>query len=373
MKQNETIRISLIGDIFPGELTYTQNYGIRTQFEMNKGLPWKGKIREIIGENDLAIGNLESPLLEKADSIKKTFFGEPEFPFFLKQCGINFINIANNHILEHGKLGFSHTIQVLEKAKFGVVGYMKDSKSNIVYEDVKGLKIAIAGFSNVDLQLIQNDGHFAILNEDNVLNTLREMEQQSADLKILCFHWGNEYVHIPSLEQRKMAYKFIDNGADIIAGHHPHVIQPYEKYKNGHIFYSLGNFMFDYIHSKMFSIGLAVNLVISENKQIHTNMSGVKLSYIDTINLLPAIKFEKYYSNVIKLYDKFCMLTDEDYQKCYHTLRKRNRLQQRILMKTSIIREFLRIRKEDKIWLIRNFSKYYLSFLKNVVRKKITV
>jgi hypothetical protein len=195
------------------------------------------------------------------------------------------------------------------------------------------------------------------------------MEEHKADLKILCFHWGNEYVHVPSLEQRKMAYKFINNGADVIVGHHSHVIQPYEEYKNGHIFYSLGNFIFDFVHSKMVSVGLVATLEVNESKQVHVNLNGVKLSYKNTVTLLPSYKFEKYYSIVTKLYDEFLILTDEEYQNRYQALHKRNRLWQRIVMKTSIINEFLRIKKKNKIYLIRNLLTYYLKLLKNIVRK----
>jgi poly-gamma-glutamate synthesis protein (capsule biosynthesis protein) len=162
MKQKDTIIISLIGDIFPGELPYTQNYGIRSQFEKHKGVPWIRKIKKIVGENDIVVGNLESPLVAEVDTIKKTFFGDPEFVCVLKECGINVLNVANNHIMEQGNQGFQSTIQALNKAELGIVGHIIDSKSKIIYKDVKGLKIAIAGISNVDLHVIQNDNHFSV-------------------------------------------------------------------------------------------------------------------------------------------------------------------------------------------------------------------
>ena len=360
MEQNDKIRITLIGDIFPGELTYTQNYGMRTQFERHKGVPWKDKIKSIIGGNDLVIGNLESPLVAKGDILKKTFYGNPEFASFLKECGINVLNVANNHIMEQGTQGFQNTIQVLNKANLGIVGQISDSRSKILYTKIKGLVIAIAGFSSVDLHVIQNDGNFAVLTEENVLKALSEMEEAKADLKLLSFHWGNEYVHVPSIEQRKMAYKFIDHGANIIIGHHPHVIQPYEKYNDGHIFYSLGNFMFDFIHSKIFGIGLVASIDINEEKQFNVQMKGVKLSYDGTVTLLSSVKFEKYLSNIIKLYKEFTLFTEREYKMKYNTLTKRNRLRQRILMKTSIIKEFLSIKNRDRAYLVRNLCKYYL-------------
>jgi hypothetical protein len=369
MKQKGTIRITLIGDIFPGELDYTQNYGIRTQFEKHKGIPWIKEIKNIIGKNDIVIGNLESPLVAKVYAIKKTFYGNPEFVFFLKECGIDVINVANNHIMEQGIQGFNSTIQALKKAKLGIIGHIVDSKSKILYRDVKGLKIAIAGFCNVDMNVIQNNYKLSVLNNENVINALKSMEGHKSNLKILCFHWGNEYVHVPSLEQRKMAYQFIDNGADVIVGHHPHVIQPYEKYKKGHIFYSLGNFNFDFVHSKMVSIGLIATLEINESNRIYVNLNGVKLSYKKTVNLLPSHKFEKYYIKIKKMYDELIILNDVEYKKSYQALHKRNHLWQRIIMKTSIINELIRIKKKDKIKLIKNIYNYNIK--EKIISKRI--
>ena len=79
MSENDLIKITLVGDIFPGELPYTQDYGIRTQFKRHKGAPWGIKIKEILGSNDIIIGNLESPLVADGNIIKKTFFGTRNF------------------------------------------------------------------------------------------------------------------------------------------------------------------------------------------------------------------------------------------------------------------------------------------------------
>jgi len=370
MNQKEIIRISLIGDVFPGELAYTENYGIRSQFKRHKGTPWINKIKNLTGDNDLLIGNLESPLVEEKNTIKRTFYGHPNFASFLKTSGVNLLNVANNHILEQGPDGFRNTLNILNKSELDVVGYIEDKKSKIIYKSIKGLKIAIAGFSNVDLQVIQNDNHFAVLNENNVLTALKEMNDQKADLKILCFHWGNEYVHIPSMEQRKMAYKFIDHGADIIAGHHSHVIQPYEKYKDGHIFYSLGNFMFDYIHSEMVSIGLIASIEVDLKKQIKINLNGVKLSYKETVTSIPADKFLKYYSKIINQYDKFIKLSDTEYRNQYIKLHKKNRFQRRIAMKLSLFSEFIRIEPKDRSYLINNLFTYYYNTFKRVINLK---
>jgi gamma-polyglutamate biosynthesis protein CapA len=359
VNQEESIILCLIGDIFPGELSYTQNYGIRTQFEKHKGKPWLSSIKAIVNESDIVIGNLESPLVNEPNSLKGTFFGSPGFAQFLKKSNFNILNIANNHILEHGIPGFNNTLNVLKDAEIDTVGHIENSNSKIVIKHVKGLKIGVAGFSNVDLSVIRNDNCFAVLNEINVLNALQNMHMHAADLKILCFHWGNEYIHIPSLDQRKLAYKFIDNGADIIIGHHPHVIQPFERYKKGIIFYSLGNFIFDFLHSKMVSIGLVAKVNVMKNMEVVVNLSGVKLSFKNTIVLMPFSEFENYYSKITKSYEQFLGLNDDNYEIRYKSLLKRNHLWQRILMKTSIINEFFRLNKRDKKYLIKNLFSYY--------------
>jgi len=361
MIASDSIRISIIGDIFPGELSYTKNYGIRTQFNLHAGKPWINNIIDILGKNDLVIGNLESPLVEKEDAVKEIFFGEPEFAGFLKKCGINVLNVANNHILEHGNDGFNSTLKILSQNSLDYVGNVENNHSKILYKVIKGVNIAIAGFSNVDLHKIDNAGNFAVLNEENVFYTLNLMKQQNADIKILCFHWGNEYIHIPSLEQRRMAYEYIDSGATIIAGHHPHVVQPYEQYKDGHIFYSLGNFMFDFIQSEKFSVGFCPQLIYNKgNKGISIDFNGIRLSYKNTIEKVDCHLFNKYLEKISLKYCKAKELSEIEYNKSYYTLLKKKRFIERILMKTSIIKEFYRIPLRSKLLLLKNLTDYHI-------------
>ncbi len=361
---NTILKISFLGDIFPGEMAYTINYGIKSQFNSHKGLPWIYKLNNYTKESDLVIANLESPLVDSRSILKETFCGYPDFANFLKKGGIDVVNIANNHILEHDSAGYYQTIEYLKRANVGIIGLQEDGKSKVSYLHIKNVKIGIAGFSNVDLEVIDDEKHFAILRENEVLNVIEEMKSSNADLKILSFHWGNEYIHVPSLNQRELAYKFIKAGADIIVGHHPHVIQPYEKYMDGHIFYSLGNFMFDIVHSRMVSIGLMAQVLVDTNKnQIITELEGVKLSYRDTFSKMSKHKFDKYYSKISKQYKNFINLPDVVYKKKYRKLLKRNRLNQRILMKTSIVIEFFRIGRKDKIKLMYNVINYYFNTL----------
>ena len=354
------IKISLIGDIFPGELSFTRNYGIRTQFEKHNGMPWVEKIRNVIGRNDLIIGNLESPLISKAAAIKDTFYGNSGFAKFLEECGINVLNVANNHILEQGESGFKSTLEILSDNHLGIVGHIVNGSSGILYREIRGIRIAIAGFSNVDLHKIQNNGNFAVLNEENVLNALDIMKNNSADVRILCLHWGDEYIHFPSLDQRKMAYKFIEAGASIIAGHHPHVIQPYEKYQEGHIFYSLGNFIFDYIQSKKISIGLHVVIEITDRIISNVKFFGVDLSYKDLVKKSNNEVFKSFFAKINKIYKELLLVNDFKYESIYSEKLAQNHLVERIYMKTSLLKEFFKIDREAKYHLIKNILTHYL-------------
>lgn len=356
---NSQVKITLVGDIFPGERDFTLNYGIKSQFEKHNGKLWIDAIKSILGDNDIVIGNLESPLVYSNETPKKTFYGTPDFAFFLKKCNINVLNVSNNHILEHGQYGFESTLRSLNQANLGIVGNIADSYSKIQIVNVGNIKIGIAGFSNVDLHKIHNDNSFAVLNENNVLDSLSKMSQLAVDIKILCFHWGNEYVHFPSLEQRKMAYRFIDAGAHIIAGHHSHVIQPYEKYKNGHILYSMGNFMFDFLHSKKVRIGLITSLVITDNLDISVQLKGIKLSHKNIVESIPTREFEKYYAKISSKYKMYKSLSDTEYQRIYYKTVRVNRMIQRTLMKMSIVSEFLRLNYKDRLILFSNLVHYY--------------
>jgi poly-gamma-glutamate synthesis protein (capsule biosynthesis protein) len=209
---NSFVRINLIGDIFPGETAFTLQYGIKSQFDKHKGKPWISKIKNLLEGSDITIGNLESPLIDDDKTNKRTFYGHPEFAEFLKECRINVINVANNHILEQGSMGFDSTIKVIEKSGLHVVGNYHGNLPNIKLLRVKNINIAIAGFSNVDLIKINNDNKFIELNEDIVIKAIELMKARAADIKIISLHWGHEYIQFPSFDQRLMAYSLLKRG-----------------------------------------------------------------------------------------------------------------------------------------------------------------
>jgi poly-gamma-glutamate synthesis protein (capsule biosynthesis protein) len=188
------------------------------------------------------------------------------------------LNIANNHTFEYGSAIFSDTIEILENAGIQVCGRRNstiDYYSMPVFLNIKGLEIGILGynwigkdkFNEADTYIAQS--HDSIVNytwnrdgvkdaelqsvvhekNQNVIHDLRKLKQ-TVDFVILMTHWGFEFVHVPPLGVKLEARSFIDAGADLIIGTHPHVIQGMERYNNRSVFYSLGNFIFDSRDSK---------------------------------------------------------------------------------------------------------------------------
>ena len=348
------MKITFIGDIFPANEALFVGFGIKSQFEKHKGACWADAVCSVTKSSDAVIGNLESPLLLKQSACKDDFYGNYEMASFLKKCGINYLNIANNHILEHGVNGYNQTIDALNKEKIGIIG----NKNEVIFIHSDNSTIAIAGFSSVGKNISNT---FSVLNKKNIKDALQQMTEANADLKIFCFHWGDEYIHKPSVEQRKLAKSLIDMGADIIIGHHPHVIQPYEQYKKGHIFYSLGNFCFDNpFQSRQFSKGMGVTISYnSETKGIEqVDTFGVRLSLKKLVYKMPCSKFESYFDKIQKNYQE--IKDAKDYDLKYKKELAKRHVIERILMKVSLLRLFIHINNEEKWILLKNIKRYYL-------------
>ncbi len=345
------MRLTFLGDIFPADESFCVGFGINSQFQKHWGEEWESNILSFTQGSDYVIGNLESPLIPNSVAVCDTFYGHPRFASFLKNCGVNVLNIANNHILEHGKNGYEETLKTLDKGGIKVIGH----NGEILCLKKMAFCVAIAGFCASNLLEYNVDNTLSILSKENVISALNAMNTNNADIKIFCFHWGNEYIQKPSLQQRQFAYELIDAGVDVIIGHHPHVIQPYEQYNNGHIFYSLGNFCFNNPYeSKHYSRGLVLTLDVDvEHKQISDiSLSGVKLLQYKLVKKMDRAIFNAYFAKIQNRYKS--AKSEENYEGQYKKEQKWRRFIERILMKISLIKLFFSIRSKDKWMLIKN-------------------
>ncbi len=266
------IRLSFVGDIFPANMLYRNDKGLATQFLSHRGTVWEKPLKEMFKGDDFVIGNLESPIShDEAASSREIFLGCADFLRFLREAGFNVLNIANNHILEHGINGFSKTIQAIRDHEIIPFGYEDRGTSNVVILEKEGMRIGLAGFNGV--HDIQEPNTYAVLNKNNIDEALGGM--QGCDFRMISLHWGHEYLTYPSNEQVSFARSLIDAGADVIIGHHAHRIQPVERYKNGVIFYNLGNFMFDSAWSEFIMLGMVAKLTFIKGKPVQYSSEPV--------------------------------------------------------------------------------------------------
>ena len=176
--------------------------------------------------------------------------------------------------------------------------------------------------SIIDYPILQNYPELKHIIKILVLpETLERIKSTKPDIIVFVFHWGNEYVSFPSLEQRQLAYNLIDNGVHLIVGHHSHVIQPYEQYKNGHIIYSLGNFCFNDVPSRSLEKGMVAEVTIGDRRILDLNFKGLlvqDMSYRkDLVKPMPDALFKKSFTHTNQRYARLCRQQEHTYLSHY--------------------------------------------------------
>lgn len=205
---------------------------------------------EFLENTDLVVSNLELPFCaDKSLLTRKKFFNSLDNIDLLKIYNINLVSLANNHIDDCGIQGITFTKNILEGLGIKHLGVGQNiteaitplilSKNGIKFGFISGCK---EGFFNAT----NNKSGSSIIDEDIIKYLIYDLKKKElCNFVILLFHWGVEFSPFPHPDDRYLAHRLIDYGADLILGTHPHILQGYEKYKSGFIFYSLGNFITD--------------------------------------------------------------------------------------------------------------------------------
>ncbi len=189
-------------------------------------------LREIFAGDDLTFLNLEGPISSKGTrQIKQfAFYGDPEYVQMLSGSSVEAVTMANNHSDDYGPEAKEETQEVLDEAGIAWV----EGDKTAVYE-ANGIKVGLTGIYVLD------DG---MAREPQVRETIASLKEQGAQVIVAAFHWGSENANYPDETQVALAHIAVDCGADLVVGHHPHVLQGIEKYKGKYIAYSLGNLCF---------------------------------------------------------------------------------------------------------------------------------
>ncbi|MEK5475511.1 CapA family protein [Paenibacillus sp. FSL R5-0407] len=209
-------------------------------------------VKDLFLNDDLSVVNLETPVTERgtaAENKQFVFKSSPQALPELAKAGVEAVNLANNHILDQGVEGLLDTIDHLKESKLHYVGAGKNSTDAYapVYIERKGIKIALCGYTRVIPESHwvagKNPGVAAVYDSKQALKAI-QTARQNADLVFVVVHWGKERTTKLEEHQTTLAREFIDAGADLVVGGHPHVLQGLEKYKGKWIAYSTGNFIF---------------------------------------------------------------------------------------------------------------------------------
>ena len=227
--QPEVFTLSFVGDCtFGGSDAHR---GLESSFTSvvgeNYDYPF-ANVRHIFEDDDFTIANLEGPLTEEGIPMDKQFVfrGSPAYTAILTGSSVEAVTTANNHFYDYGDAGMRSTNAALDAA-----GVAHSWRGTFLYTTDSGLTIGV----------YCDDFSFEKKEMEDAFASLRE---QGAEIIVCAFHWGEEHVYTPDANQTGWGHIAIDLGADIVYGHHPHVLQPIERYEDGVIFYSLGNFSF---------------------------------------------------------------------------------------------------------------------------------
>jgi poly-gamma-glutamate synthesis protein (capsule biosynthesis protein) len=232
------VLISAVGDCTIGtDDNFSKATSLPALVQKNDGSPSYlfSNVADIFQEDDITIANLETTFT--TSTVKKNkgtgrvfhFKGDPSLAESLVTASIEGVNLSNNHIYDYGTKGFNDTIDTLKNNNVAYFG-----EGNKWIKEIKGVKFGFLGYQGW-------------VYSKELMNKMKadiEAVKAEASVVIISFHWGEEGKYIPNDTQVKLAHFAIDNGADLVLGHHPHVIQGVEKYKDRYINYSLGNFCF---------------------------------------------------------------------------------------------------------------------------------
>jgi poly-gamma-glutamate synthesis protein (capsule biosynthesis protein) len=230
--------------LFVGDIMLSRSVGDEMAARNDWSWPFAVVASETAGA-DLTFGNLESVISDRGivEGCRYCFRADPRAMQGLLTAGFDVVSVANNHVLDYGQAAFDDSLRRLRESGITPVG-----DAGPIFKEVQGMRVAFLAYSYP-------------LRQDKIVSDIAAA-RPLADVMVVSFHDGTEYETVHNAEQERIFRGAIDAGADLVIGHHPHVVQDTEKYGRGWIFYSLGNFIFDQLWSPETMRGLGVDVAI---------------------------------------------------------------------------------------------------------------
>lgn len=253
---SEPFSLTVVGDIMLGERMNRSITKFGPEYPFYSAYP-------IFKRSSIVLGNMEGPFARKAEREERNFSYkvDPKNARILRRAGFNVMNLANNHLLDCGRQGVLESFTALKKhgIKYIGAGENEELSHQPAIMQAGKYKVGLLGYYwNSRTAARGNKPGSAIDTKEQLSFDICKL-RTLVDRVVVTIHWGIPYDQYPSEEDQEKAHYAIDCGADIIIGHHPHIVQPFEVYKNRPIFYSIGNFAFGSGNSQAESIILSIN------------------------------------------------------------------------------------------------------------------
>ena len=292
-KKSTTINMALTGDIMCHNTIYNDAFNKQSNtYDFSYIFD---DIKYNIQTADIAIGNLETTFAgsSKGYSSYPTFNTPESLAYTLKKVGFDVLSTANNHCYDKGYSGIESTINYLDDADISHTGTFKseEEQNKILVKNVKGIQIAFLSFTyGTNGITVPSDKSYSVnlIDKDLIKKQLDLAKEQNPDMICVSMHWGIEYQTTPNSEQKDLADFLFKNGADIIIGNHPHVLQNFEKReitlddgtsKDGLVIYSLGNLLAD--QNKKYTRDSAImNVSVTKDENGKIKINTVKYTSI---------------------------------------------------------------------------------------------
>jgi poly-gamma-glutamate synthesis protein (capsule biosynthesis protein) len=268
LPKHKQVTLLFVGDIM-------LDRGVELEIKKNGNSDFKFpflKIEKDLKEADILFGNLEGPISDKGQKVGSiySFRIDPKAIDGLIFAGFDVLSVANNHMLDYGRAAMTDTFLRLKESGIDYVGAGFDENEAYApkIKEVNGTKIAFLAFTNLGApswEATTDKSGMALFSKDKLGGAIKNAKNRS-NLVVVSFHFGDEYKTSPTPEQKSLARSAIDFGADLVIGHHPHVVEPIEEYKGKYIAYSLGNFVFDQNFSDETMKGLILKVIVENGR-----------------------------------------------------------------------------------------------------------
>lgn len=266
--------LRILGDINLTDGFFDTGFGVGSSIK-NGAKPFT-KLKK--SDDDFWIGNFEcvcASTSNKKGTHAKQFIISPDSLSHIKH--LDLYGVANNHVMQHGDKAFNEMLRYFESINIQYVG--SNNRKGTVFTQ-QGKRIGIIAFSQRPDNFTKEPLYWSLPEYEEIRHELTKLSD--CDYKIVYVHWGNEFINYPYNDQKAFAHFLIDEGADLIVGMHPHVLQGYEIYKGKHIFYSLGNCVFNMAWEPT-KYSIVVNVDLSSEPKVSYEYLRIEDDYFPRI------------------------------------------------------------------------------------------